>query len=212
MGQNGGGRRCVAPGCGRLARPGRALCRDHERGEEGRAVSAALARLGQGALRATRETEGEEERRRAAALFRRRLADGQYRALIDERLRQVLEQAAEEKGLREELGALRVVLMRLLVEEQDLDRLARGVSRVATAAARVRRVQEQVGDGPNAELQAFVDGILNALALPADEVVPPLGAGAEDEREAWGRTWEDGEEPSGAGDGGRDRWAAEPDA
>ena len=173
-----------------MSRPGRAVCRDHERSEEGQAVGAAVARLGREAMRAmggpsAGSGQAEEEQRRAEALFRRRLEGGEYQGLIDERLRQILEQAADEKGLRDELGALRVVLMRLLVEEQDLDKLARNVSRVATATARIRRVQEQVGEGPNAELQAFVDRIWEAFALPADEEVPRLRSGGEESDRDW---------------------------
>ena len=39
------GRRCVAEGCSRQVRPGRALCPDHERGAYGREVEAAVGRL-----------------------------------------------------------------------------------------------------------------------------------------------------------------------
>ncbi|GIW04518.1 MAG: hypothetical protein KatS3mg059_1138 [Thermomicrobiales bacterium] len=108
------------------------------------------------------------------AEWEERLVLGRYRALLEARLREVLEEAGAERDLGEELGALRVVLLRLLVEEEDLDRLARNVSRVASAAARVRRVQEMVGEGPDGELVRFVERIADALALPVEEM---LGGG-----------------------------------
>jgi hypothetical protein len=146
------------------------VCREHARTAEGQAISRAVAKLAQDVAVAA----GPGGRDEPVEAWAERLTLERYRALLDARLRQVLEEAAARRGLDEELGALRMVLLRLLVEEEDLDKLARNVSRVASAAARVRRVQELVGEGPDGELVRFVERIADALALPVEEM---LGGG-----------------------------------
>ena len=85
--------------------------------------------------------EREEARRRARAAFQWAYARGEYQALIEERLKDILTQAAKERGLTEVLASLRFVLKRLLAEEDDLSRLALGVSRVASAAIQTARAE-----------------------------------------------------------------------
>jgi hypothetical protein len=131
-------RRCATPGCGRFVRRGATWCRVHEDGEV-EAVGAGL-------------DENEH-----AAEFRRRLDDGDYRRLFDARMREVIGQAAAERGLADEIGALRVVLARLLLEEEDLSRLVSGVARLASVTVQATRAQRAiVGD------QA--DGLTEAIA------------------------------------------------
>ena len=87
----------------------------------------------------------DEERRRAAKEFGRRLERGDYGALFDGRLRAVMAQAATEQGLAEEIGALRVMLARLLTtEDGDPLRLAHGVARVAGVTVRAVRAQREI--------------------------------------------------------------------
>ena len=131
-------RRCATPGCGRFVRRGATWCRVHEDGEAG-TLATVLA-------------ESEQ-----AAEFRRRLDEGDYRRLFDAKLKEVIGQAAAERGLADEIGALRVVLARLLLEEEDLSRLVSGVARLASVTVQATRAQRAiVGD------QA--DGLTEAIA------------------------------------------------
>ncbi len=101
------------------------------------------------------ETAG-ERRRRAAVRFRRRLKQGDYQGLFEGRLKEVIAQAAAERSLTDEIGALRFVLARLLAEEDDLTKLATGVARVATVAIQAARTQRAIsGELP--------DGLTEAL-------------------------------------------------
>ena len=120
--------RCAAAGCGRFVRAGEERCPAH-----GGTAAPLAPRVGGGTGRRTPGAgeEGRERRRRAAAEFRRRLEDGEYRGLFGQRLGEVLAQAAVDRGLGVEIGALRVTLARLLVEEQDPQKLAASVARVA---------------------------------------------------------------------------------
>jgi hypothetical protein len=161
------GRRCLAEGCGRLVRPGKAMCRDHDRTEEARAVAEEVRKMGVAVVRAVGGQGGrgtDVERERAREGFRRGLERGEYRALVDGRVREVFAQAAEDGGLADEVGALRFVLMRLLAEEEDLGKLAMGVSRIATATARVLKTQEGL-IGARDTLQEAIDQILEEGGL-----------------------------------------------
>ena len=51
--------------------------------------------------------------------FYRRLTEGDDRQLFGETLREVIQQAAAEPGLADEIGILRVVLARLMFVERD---------------------------------------------------------------------------------------------
>lgn len=100
----------------------------------GRHLGASLVVAGEG------DEEGDGEG--AAAAFRRRLAEGDYRALYGPGIGETVARAAADPGLDDEIGALRVTLARLLLEEADAARLATAVARlaqVAVQAARVRR-------------------------------------------------------------------------
>ena len=62
----------------------------------------------------------------------------------------MIAQAAAERGVLEEIGALRLVLARLLVEEDDLTKLAANVARVASVAVQAARAQRTI-DGEVAQ-------------------------------------------------------------
>lgn len=133
-----GARRCAAPGCGRFVQRDRELCARHEE-----------------ARRSEPDGEAAELDVRAAE-FQRRLASGDYRQLFGEVLREIVEQAAEEPGLADEIGVLRVVLARLLVEERDPAQLAASVSKVAGVAIQAARAQRAIsGEG--------ADGLTGAI-------------------------------------------------
>ncbi len=104
-----------------------------------------------------------ERRRELEERFRRRVEAGEYRELLDGRMRQVIEQGAAVDGLEEEMGAARYMLMRLLVEEEDIGKQALGVSRIITAAARVARARAAIGTREEDTLTAFVNERLREI-------------------------------------------------
>jgi hypothetical protein len=85
------------------------------------------------------------------------LGEGDYQRLFDGPLREVIAQAAAERGLADEIGALRVVLARVLVEEDDLSKLVAGVSRLASVTVQAARAQRAIA-GEQA------DGLTEAIA------------------------------------------------
>src|SRR5215213_4920476 len=100
-------------------------------------------------------------RRAAKAAFRDRLESGDYRELFGGRLGEVMAQAAEEAGVTDELGALRVVLARLMEEEDDLVVLAGVVARVASVSIQAARIQRAI-TGQLAE--SLTDAVTTILA------------------------------------------------
>jgi len=157
----GAGRRCAVAGCGRFVGKGKVVCPDHGRGGEGRAVSGAIGRLARGIEDAAAAGAGLGEGR---ARFARAVARGEFGELFGGRLREVLAGAAAERGLTEELGALRVALVRLLSEEEDAGKLALGVARLAHATARLRREERALAEaGGVAEWDAVVAQVLAEL-------------------------------------------------
>src|SRR5215218_10332073 len=175
----GGGRGCVGEGCERRVARGKVVGAEHGRrrggGGEGRAASAAvqgmvdvsLRTIGDGEM-GRREggearKEDEERRREVAEGFRKRVERGEYGALLDGRMQEVLMQAAAREGLEEEMGAARYVLARLLVEEEDIGKQALGVSRIITAASRVARARKAIGPGQEDTLTAFINERLREI-------------------------------------------------
>ena len=186
--RRGDGRRCLAPGCERRVQPGWALCREHRRSEEGREARAAVARLlddlgrpersalerGAESKRAARGGDGAEGREEAAARrtaeFWQRVGRGDYGGLLDEPVRAVLAQAAKEQGLELEIGALRMILVRVLTEETDPVRQALGATRVArTLGALVREHGELTGNASDKFTQFLRLYLMDDPAAP-DEV------------------------------------------
>ena len=90
-------------------------------------------------------------RQAAAAQFRARLETGDYRGLFGERLGALMTQAAAETGVDDEIAILRIVMARLITEEDDPVTLAKEISRVAAVsiqAARARRaINGQLAEG-----------------------------------------------------------------
>ena len=137
-------KRCAAPGCGRFVRREAGLCSRHDPipGPDGDGS------FGTGEL---------DER---AAEFQRRLANGDYRHLFGQVLREIIEQAGNEPSLKDEIGILRVVLAKLLVEESDVTQLASSVARVAAVAIQAARAQRAIS-GETAE--GLTDAITRIL-------------------------------------------------
>ena len=145
------GRRCAA-GCGRFVGGDAIWCTQHRTtGIDGVAGKTSAPDDGE------REQEDAAARRRARETFRRGLERGDYRGLLDRQLAEIVAGAATERGLADEIGALRFVLARLLAEEEDLTRLAAGVARIAGVAVRAARAERAIS-GEQA------DGLTSALA------------------------------------------------
>lgn len=170
--------RCASPGCGRFVAAGQRFCARHRSD----LPSAAPERVGSLAAllasgpdspdgpdglsdqevqeRHERAEQARLERARRAQRFRERLEAGNYRALFDDYLARVIAQAAAERGVLEEIGALRLVLARLLVEEDDLTKLAANVARVASVAVQAARAQRAIDGEVAQSLTAALTQIL----------------------------------------------------
>jgi hypothetical protein len=61
--------------------------------------------------------------------------------LLDQALWEAIATAGAERGLANEIGSLRVVLARLLAEEEDPGRLAQNAARVAGVLVQATRAQ-----------------------------------------------------------------------
>jgi hypothetical protein len=95
------------------------------------------------------------------ALFRERLASGEYDAVIGEGLRRTLHDAAQDTTLEAEIGALRVALARLLHDEDNPIRLASGIARVAGVAVQAARLRGSA----STEVAEIRNAILGQLEL-----------------------------------------------
>jgi hypothetical protein len=100
-----------------------------------------------------------------------------------------MEQAAQEPSLADEVGALRVVLARLMGAELDPERQALAVARVTHALVRAEQARRRLGDAPEGALEGF---FLRASKAWGEEEQAARA-------EAAGAEWDDGGE--GAGDG-----------
>jgi len=133
--------RCAAGGCGRWTRAGAAFCTRHETDDD---------------------HDGADERSdgNGFATFRARVAAGDYDAVLGPGLRGTLHGAAADAGLKTEIGALRLALVRLLEEERDPSRLAAGVARVVGVAVQAARLRH----GNEADAEEIRSVLLRGLA------------------------------------------------
>ncbi len=148
-------RRCGAPGCTNFARWQTAFCAAHK----GEAIRRPDAAAGESFAERTAR-EDAERRAEAARVFRERLEAGDYRGLFGERLTGLMTQAAAESGVDDEIAILRIVMARLMAEEDDPVTLARTISRVAAVsiqAAKARRaINGQLAEGLTDALTAIL--------------------------------------------------------
>jgi hypothetical protein len=98
-----------------------------------------------------------------SARFRARLESGDYRELLGKRLGEVMAQAAAEAGVGEELGALRIVMVRLLTEEDDPVVLAPLIARIASVSIQAARVQRAISGQLAETLTEAVTSILTSI-------------------------------------------------
>jgi hypothetical protein len=163
-------RKCLVPECERNALEGSTVCRDHE----GTALSGEsrreLADLKK-QITVMADAESADERRKAARRFRERVERGQYALLFTNHLSELLCRASGQLVMKEEIGALRLAIRRLLLEEEDPFKMATGMSRVAHAMARVMTMAkiEIQQDGGERELSDALNRML-AIYGPSDDI------------------------------------------
>lgn len=163
---------CAAPGCGTVTQSQRGYCPQH----------IGLSQGGAGAVRPSTpfslrseqaegiDLEGVERRQAAAAAFRQRLDEGNYRALFGERLCELMAQAAADAGVTDELAVLRIVMARLLAEEEDPVTLANAVARVASVSIQAARAQRAITG-------QLAEGLTDALTMVLMELEAGAGKG-----------------------------------
>lgn len=101
---------------------------------------------------------------------------GSYRILLDNELRTTLARATAEimeEGLIDELGALRIVLLRVLVEEREIAKLVTSITRIVTVAAQAMRVQHAVSGESTTTMLESVNAMLRSVL---DDPVAAPGA------------------------------------
>jgi hypothetical protein len=106
-----------------------------------------------------------ERRDRAAEVFQQRLERGSYRDLFDQRIASVIERAGSEGSLNDEIGALRLVLARVLAEEEDPVRLATSIPRIVDAVVRAVRAQRTLSGTMAEDLTEALTQMLIELGL-----------------------------------------------
>jgi hypothetical protein len=152
--------RCSAAGCTNFARRGSPFCAAHKNeveGSKGRGVEEGSSE----SFAERVEREERERRARAAAEFRERLAFGDYRGLFGPQLSGLMSQAAAEAGVDDEIAILRIVMARLVAEEDDPVTLAKAISRVAAVSIQAARARRAI-NGQLAE--SLTDAITTILA------------------------------------------------
>ncbi|MGB3307644.1 MAG: hypothetical protein WBA63_15770 [Thermomicrobiales bacterium] len=105
-----------------------------------------------------------------------------YRVLLDNDLRETLAKATSEileKGLIDELGALRVVLLRVLVEEEETPALVANITRIVTVAAQAMRVQHAVS---GEQATTVTESVANLIKNLVPEIPPAAGTPDSEDR------------------------------
>lgn len=156
-----GSTRCRKPGCGRDSAKSEPFCRKHRSDSNGVLTEPC----------AVSPDLNSEESHLSTEEFQRRLASGDYRALFGELMNGVILQAAEEPGLSDEIGILRVVLARILIEERDPAQLAESIARVVGVAVQAARAQRAIGEEKAERIEAEVVEALKELSLGANKEV-----------------------------------------
>lgn len=148
-----GGKRCRRPGCRNWAMRGRAYCWPHraDEGSEGRGEERVGEQdtgtgLGAGSSVETRH------------LFVRR---------VDAALSRLESTMAGPESLADEIGALRLVLARLLVAEEDPARLASSIPRIVDATVRAMRAQRTLSGALAESVTEALTQLLIELGLDA---------------------------------------------
>src|SRR5262245_42420402 len=152
---------CSVPGCPRPARAGAALCLQHARAHAPRPIRPVI--LDQVAAEA-RQRQGA-----AAEEFARRHETGDYRGLFGEKVAAMIQQAAQEKGVTEEIGVLRIVMARLLAELRAGDgpvaQLAAAIAKIAAVSIQAAKTQRAI----SGELAGSLTDALTQILVELDQ-------------------------------------------
>jgi hypothetical protein len=108
--------------------------------------------------------EERERRQEAAAAFRARLEAGDYRGLFGPSLNELMLQAAAENGVDDEIAILRIVMARLMAEEEDPVTLAKAISQVAAVSIQAARARRAITGKLAEGLTDAMTSILTELA------------------------------------------------
>jgi hypothetical protein len=106
-----------------------------------------------------------EERRAAEPVPLRRQRRNFEQQIEEVVARFATEAGLEQESLSEEIGALRIVLARLLAEEDDPARLATSIPRVVDTVVRARRAERSISGARAESLTQAVTQVLIELGL-----------------------------------------------
>ncbi len=153
------GKRCAREGCRAWAKRGAATCRVHTVGMPG---PSGVAGAGTGVA-----NEADAERERRAAEFQSWLEQGDYRDLLERTLAKLVEQAGREGALTEEIGALRVVMKKLLNRdlEKHADELSVSIPRLVNAIVRALKAQRAISGQTAGDLTEALTRVLLEMGL-----------------------------------------------
>ena len=149
------GKRCAREGCRAWALRGGVTCRAHT-------VAPAAD-----TSRAT-DPRGEAERAERAARvaeFERRIRSGGYQDLLERKVREVMEEAGREGALTDEIGALRIVMNKLLAEDKNAQRLSVSIPRVVNATVRALKAQHAISGDAASNLTEALTRVLIEMGL-----------------------------------------------
>jgi hypothetical protein len=157
------------------------VCRDHEGTELGKQMAREITKL-EREMRALLHATGAEQRAIAVERFRKCVERGDFATVFAGKMQQLFEQQNGNAVFEDEIGALRVAMMRLMLEENDPVALANALSKVTNATIRAVKAQEELQNArPSAE----------TLARSLEKVEAATRELSEDERQALElREWE----------------------
>lgn len=135
------GRKCVVDGCGRVAAVGSVVCAEHRDTALGEQTDREIMKMTQRLEAMARYEEG-EEKREAMRQFRRQVMRGDYAALFSSEMVRALAEEGKGYGLREEIGMMRVAMMRLMLEEENPSRMAHGMAKLSGSLGKAMERQE----------------------------------------------------------------------
>lgn len=138
-GQHSQPRHCAIGNCPRYAAHGSVVCWPHRKTRTGRKWDSIVRQ----AIHDAGHVAEAGDDAAVAETFRRRLANGEYRDLFDSPLARILNQAAEQRNLDDEIGAIRFALARILAEETDPRHLALAVARLSRASVATSRERRE---------------------------------------------------------------------
>ena len=124
----------------------------------------------------TSESDSDQHPEMEPTWFDAALLTGELQPLRDTPIYQLIQQAAHEvaaQGIADEVGALRILLARLVTEERNLEKLTESVTKVVRVALDAARTRHQIGNRDEAGLNAAVVVIQDEIADANGESAKP---------------------------------------